>query len=143
MAVGIAELVYDRRRAPVIPEAELERPHLVLARIHLTSFPAPNRYGFLSASPLARLIGESDTNYIDINVATRQRWRHIAGRHPPEDQSRGHLHKGRPVHPYASAWGRAEGFGADRLFSGYLVFKVDGVIGAVRGFDLVLFRYCR
>ena len=61
MAVGIAELVYDRRRAPVIPEVELERPHLVLVRIHLTSFPAPNRYGFLSASPFGAI-------YIGINT---------------------------------------------------------------------------
>lgn len=53
MAVGIAELVYDRCRAPVIPKIELERSHLVLVRIHLMSFPTPNPYGFLSASPNA------------------------------------------------------------------------------------------
>lgn len=30
MAVGIAELVYDRRRAPVVSKVELNRPRLVL-----------------------------------------------------------------------------------------------------------------
>ena len=56
MAVGIAELVYGRRRAPVVSKVELERPHLVLVRIHLMSFPTPNRYGFLSASPVSSFI---------------------------------------------------------------------------------------
>ena len=30
VAVGVAELVYGRRRALVIPKIELDRPHLVL-----------------------------------------------------------------------------------------------------------------
>ena len=52
MTVGITELVYDRRRASVIFKAELDRLHLVLVRIHPTSFPAPSRYEILPALPL-------------------------------------------------------------------------------------------
>lgn len=42
----MAELVYGHRRALVVSKVELDRPHLALMRIHLTSFPTPGRRGF-------------------------------------------------------------------------------------------------
>ena len=56
LAVRIAELVYDRRRAPVVSKVELVRPHLVLMRIRVTSFLTPSRYGILSASPFVHCL---------------------------------------------------------------------------------------
>ena len=52
-AVGIAGIVCDRRRAPVISKVELDHPHLVLMRMHPRSFLVPNQHGILSASPVS------------------------------------------------------------------------------------------
>ena len=52
-AVGIAGIVCDRRRAPVISKVELDHPHLVLMRMHPMSFPVPNQHGILLASPVS------------------------------------------------------------------------------------------
>lgn len=51
--VGIAGIVCDRRRAPVISKVELDHPHLVLMRMHPMSFPVPNQHGILLASPVS------------------------------------------------------------------------------------------
>lgn len=54
LAIGVAELVYDRCRAPVVSKVEFERPHLVLVRMRSTFFPVPNPHGILSAFSFPR-----------------------------------------------------------------------------------------
>lgn len=53
MAVGIAGIVYDCRRALVISKVELDHPHLVLIQMRSMSFPASKRHGFCQ-HPTAR-----------------------------------------------------------------------------------------
>ena len=50
-AVGIAGIVYDWCRAPVISKVELDHPHLVLMRMRPMPFPVSNQHRILSASP--------------------------------------------------------------------------------------------